>query len=59
MAANLSDDGTEDGGDVDGSQLVVVEVIFRDDEDGDCDVVTDHPGEGEEVVDSGDEDRQF
>jgi len=59
VAANLSDEGTEYGGDVNGSQLVVIEVIFRDDENGDCDVVTDDPGEGEEVVDRGDEDRQF
>ena len=56
VAADLANDGAEDGRDIDGGELVVVEVVLRHDEDGDGDVVADDPGEGEEVVDGGDED---
>lgn len=59
MPADLGEDGAEDGRDVNGSKLVVGKLVFRHDEDGDCDVIANDPSEGEEVVDRGDQDRKL
>ena len=56
VAGDLAEGGAEHGRDVDGGQVAEGEVVFRDDEDGDRGVVADHPGEGEEVVNTREED---
>ena len=58
VAGDLAEGCAEDRRDVDGGEVAEGELVFWDDEDGNRSVVTDHPGEGEEVVDASEKDGQ-
>ena len=50
---------TDDGRNVDGSDLVVAPIVEGYDKHGDRGVISDDPGEGEEVVDDAEEDGEL
>lgn len=58
VAHNFSDDGCDNGSKVEVADLCGTEVVKWSKEDRECSIDADDPGEGQEVVDCGNEDNR-